>query len=185
MHWLKWCISVPEDCLFIFLANSADPDTMLPYAAFHLGLYCLSKYLFIGIQNEKGEILFSGHNVSIAHLNHTQPSPCLKRAAAATDKEYMKWLSSRYTRFSSITLAYWEILRAFLSFADFLQKNLQKKSFRNTTRVPNSLDPDQAQTTIECRVNPLPASGDFTNSLDLDQSGENVSSDLDPNCYPL
>ena len=28
------------------LANSADPDKMLPYAAFHLGLHCLPKYLF-------------------------------------------------------------------------------------------------------------------------------------------
>ena len=38
---------------------------MLSYVAFYLGLYCLPNYLFIGIQNEKGEILFSGHNVSI------------------------------------------------------------------------------------------------------------------------
>ena len=28
------------------LANSADPDEMLHNAAFHLGLYCLSKCLF-------------------------------------------------------------------------------------------------------------------------------------------
>ena len=40
--------------LFLSKANSADPDEMPPYAAFHLGLHCLSKYLFIGIQNEKG-----------------------------------------------------------------------------------------------------------------------------------
>ena len=26
--------------------NSADPDEMPPYAAFHLGLHCLPKYLF-------------------------------------------------------------------------------------------------------------------------------------------
>ena len=26
------------------LANSADPDEMLRYAAFHLGLHCLQKY---------------------------------------------------------------------------------------------------------------------------------------------
>ena len=36
------------------LANSAAPDEMLPYAAFHLGLHCLPMYLFTGIQNEKG-----------------------------------------------------------------------------------------------------------------------------------
>ena len=35
---------------------SADPDEMLPYAAFHLGLRCLPKYLFTSIQNEKGLI---------------------------------------------------------------------------------------------------------------------------------
>ena len=28
------------------LANSADPDEMLHYAAFHLGLHCLPKYPF-------------------------------------------------------------------------------------------------------------------------------------------
>ena len=27
-------------------ANSADPDVMLHYAAFHLGTHCLSKYPF-------------------------------------------------------------------------------------------------------------------------------------------
>ena len=31
-------ISVPEDCFI--LANSEDPDEMLPYAAFHLGPNC-------------------------------------------------------------------------------------------------------------------------------------------------
>ena len=36
------------------LANSADPDEMLPYAAFHLGFHCLPKYLSTGIQIEKG-----------------------------------------------------------------------------------------------------------------------------------
>ena len=32
-----------------FIANSADPDEMLPYAPFHLGLHCLATYLFTGI----------------------------------------------------------------------------------------------------------------------------------------
>ena len=32
--------------VFVMLANSADPDEMPPYAAFYLGLHCLSKYLF-------------------------------------------------------------------------------------------------------------------------------------------
>ena len=30
----------------LILANSADPDEMQQYAAFHLGLHCLPKYLF-------------------------------------------------------------------------------------------------------------------------------------------
>ena len=40
-----YCISVLEGC---FLANSADSDEMQHYAAFHLGLHCLPKYLFRG-----------------------------------------------------------------------------------------------------------------------------------------
>ena len=41
--------------VFIF-AYSADPEEMLHYAAFHLGFHCLPKYLFTGIQNEKGPV---------------------------------------------------------------------------------------------------------------------------------
>ena len=33
---------------FVF-ANSADPDEMLHYAAFHLGLYCLPKYTHLWV----------------------------------------------------------------------------------------------------------------------------------------
>ena len=47
------CNFIPEKCFFI-LANSEDPYEMLSYAAFHLGLHCLQKYMFTGIQNEKG-----------------------------------------------------------------------------------------------------------------------------------
>ena len=32
----------------IALANSGEPDKMLHYAAFHLDLHCLPKYLFRG-----------------------------------------------------------------------------------------------------------------------------------------
>ena len=40
----------------------------------------------------------------------------------------------------------WEILHAFWSSAEFFQnKFFQKKSFRNTIRVSNSSDPDQAR----------------------------------------
>ena len=43
-----WCISV------LILANSADPDDMQHYAAFHLGLRCLTKYPFSSFQYTKG-----------------------------------------------------------------------------------------------------------------------------------
>ena len=32
--------------VFLILANRIDPDEMQHYAAFHLGLHCLPKYLF-------------------------------------------------------------------------------------------------------------------------------------------
>ena len=42
-------------CLKIFFTftNSADSDEMQHYAAFHLGLHCLQKYLFSGFLNTK------------------------------------------------------------------------------------------------------------------------------------
>ena len=36
------------------LTNSVDPDEMLQYAAFQLGLYCLLKHPFRGFQCTKG-----------------------------------------------------------------------------------------------------------------------------------
>ena len=38
------------------LTNSADPDTMPPYVAFHLGLHHFPKYLFTGILYTKSLI---------------------------------------------------------------------------------------------------------------------------------
>ena len=38
----------------LILANTADPDEMQHYAAFHLGLHCLPKYQFRGFQYTKG-----------------------------------------------------------------------------------------------------------------------------------
>ena len=38
----------------LILANSAGPDEMQHYAAFHLGLHCLPKYPFRGFQYTKG-----------------------------------------------------------------------------------------------------------------------------------
>ena len=47
---------------------------------------------------------------------------------------------------SVLLFAYWVILHAFLSSVDFfLKSTFSKKSFRNTIRVSNSLDPDQAR----------------------------------------
>ena len=39
---------------FSTLAKIADPDEMQHYAAFHLGLHCLSKYSFWGFKYIKG-----------------------------------------------------------------------------------------------------------------------------------
>ena len=46
------CISFSED-QFV-LANSEEPDEMLHYAAFHMGLHCFSKYPFIGFWSSEG-----------------------------------------------------------------------------------------------------------------------------------
>ena len=38
------------------LANSADPDEMQQYAAFHLGLHCLLQCTFSGFEYAKGKV---------------------------------------------------------------------------------------------------------------------------------
>ena len=40
--------------IFFTFTNSIDPDEMQLYAAFHLSLHCLQKYLFRGFMNAKG-----------------------------------------------------------------------------------------------------------------------------------
>ena len=52
----------------------------------------------------------------------------------------------------------------------FLKSTFSKNSFRNSNRASNILDPDQII---------------FANSLNPDQAGQNVGSDLDPNCLTL
>ena len=47
----KYCILLSE-YLFTF-TNSVDPDEMQHFAAFHLGLHCLQKYLFRFFSNTK------------------------------------------------------------------------------------------------------------------------------------
>ena len=56
VEFSKLCVSVTKGCfnLFLKLANSADPDEMQHYAAFHLGLSCLPKYQLKGFQYIKG-----------------------------------------------------------------------------------------------------------------------------------
>ena len=44
----------PFRLLFLILANSADPDEMQQYAAFHLGLHFLPLYQFRGFQYAEG-----------------------------------------------------------------------------------------------------------------------------------
>ena len=41
--------------IFFTFTNSVDSDEMQHYAAFHLGLHCLQKYLFRGFPNIKDE----------------------------------------------------------------------------------------------------------------------------------
>ena len=48
----KNSVFLPLEIDFV-LANSADPDEMPNYAAFHLGLHCLPKYLFRGFRSTK------------------------------------------------------------------------------------------------------------------------------------
>ena len=48
----------------------------------------------------------------------------------------------------TVNSAYWVILHAFLSSVDLFSKSFFVKSFRNTIKVSNSLDPDQARQNV-------------------------------------
>ena len=54
-----------KSCILFTFTNSVDPDEMQHYAAFHLGLHCLQKYLFRGFP--KGWILCSKISIIILH----------------------------------------------------------------------------------------------------------------------
>ena len=64
---IKWCVPVLKNVFILANTwNSAGADEMQSYVAFHLGLHCLTKYLFTGIQYEKDWAwmhLFFNHNV--------------------------------------------------------------------------------------------------------------------------
>ena len=44
-----------KNIVYLFYLNSVDPDEMLHYAAFHLGLHCLQKYPLLGFPYTKGK----------------------------------------------------------------------------------------------------------------------------------
>ena len=50
-NYIKMMYLMSLKIVFI-LSNRAYPDKMPPYAAFYLGIHCLPKYLFTGIQNQ-------------------------------------------------------------------------------------------------------------------------------------
>ena len=60
------------------------------------------------------------------------------------------WVHPVFMNRSCSFFAYWVIFHAFLSSADFFfsKSTFSKNSSRNTIRVSNSLDPDQAQQNI-------------------------------------
>ena len=55
----KKCVFLSLKIYFV-LVNSAGPDEIPHYAAFHLGLPCLQKYLFMGFQSTKMTGILSG-----------------------------------------------------------------------------------------------------------------------------
>ena len=53
-EWYQYyCSNICPFKIVFILAKSTDLNEMLNYAAFNLGLPCLPKYLFIGMQNEE------------------------------------------------------------------------------------------------------------------------------------
>ena len=59
----------------LIFANSADPDEMLHYEAFYLGVHCLPKLLFTGIQNGNGQAVVgtSDTNTEKKYLSQRRP----------------------------------------------------------------------------------------------------------------
>ena len=54
LYFSKNTVFLSLKIIFV-LTNSVDPDEMWHYAAFHLGLQCLPKYLFSGFPPSKGK----------------------------------------------------------------------------------------------------------------------------------
>ena len=51
----KYCIHFSEDRFCLRLANSADPDEMPRYVAFHPGHHCLQSTHLVDFQSSKGQ----------------------------------------------------------------------------------------------------------------------------------
>ena len=83
-HFLTYDVLLSQKNVLI-LTNSADPDEMQHYAAFHLGLHCLPKYPFMRFQFTKGFRKKIVPGVGRKFF-FEEKSPVLKRDA--TDENY-------------------------------------------------------------------------------------------------
>ena len=54
---------------FLVLANSADPDEMQHYAAFHLGQHCLPNYPFSGLGGSSRPLVNSVYQKNIIFIS--------------------------------------------------------------------------------------------------------------------
>ena len=64
----------------------------------------------------------------------------------------------------------------------FFKSTFWKNSFRNIIRVSNSLDHDQARHFVDNSLCQCYLLITFVNSLDTDQTQQNIRLDLDPYC---
>ena len=57
--------------MVLILAGSADPDEMQHFAAFHLGLHCLPKYMYLfrGFQYTGLKEAFAHYAISFLHCS--------------------------------------------------------------------------------------------------------------------
>ena len=93
-----------------------------------------------------------------------------------------------------ISFAHWVIFHALLPSADFFKSDFSKNSFRNTIKVSNSLEIDQARHFVRPDLGPncfqrlseeLSSADNFANSLDPNQAQQNIRADLDLNRLTL
>ena len=76
----------------MILANSEDPDEMPQYAAFHLGLHCLSKYLFSSFQNDSvNNGLGYYYKLRYRFIDGIVSEPCLRLAGDFIIRMCCRW----------------------------------------------------------------------------------------------